>query len=358
MKRTATTTAVIALALLLLAPAAFGAPRKVLAEMFTSTTCAPCYPADVFYFQTWLPNYPGRDQIITIAYHVWWPSPGNDPMYLANTAPVQARVAFCQGSPAYAPWMVIDGSISGGSSYTSWPGIIESRFLFSSPIAIVLTGSRNGSTLQMNARITAEQAVNSANWRVQWVVVEDSIPAPQNSGGTYVPFAHEFVHRAMLPDANGTAITISQGQTVNMPRTITMNAGWRPEKLKVVVFVQDMATKAVQNAEIIPVGVLTGAGEAAETPARFALGQNYPNPFNPSTTIAYELPEESFVTLSVFNLLGQELRTILADLRGGGSHTAVWDGLDGAGREVPSGTYIYRLSAGRFQESRRMMLVR
>jgi hypothetical protein len=326
--------------------------------MFTSTTCAPCYPADVFYFQTWLPNYPGREQIITIAYHVWWPTPGNDPMYLANTAPVQARVAYCQGSPAYAPWMVIDGSISGGSAYTTWPGIIETRFLAPSPIAIVLSGTRNGSTLQMNARITAEQAVNSANWRVHWVVLEDSVPAPQNNGTTYVPFTHDGVHRAMLPDANGSPITISQGQTVNVPRTITLAAGWRPEKLKVVVFVQDNTTKNAQNAEVIEVGVLTGVGDREEIPAVFALGQNYPNPFNPTTTMAYTVARESFVTLSVFNLLGQEVRALVADIRAAGSHSVEWDGRDDAGREVPSGIYLYRMNAGQFQETRRMVLVR
>lgn len=58
------------------------AARKVLVEMITSTTCAPCYPADVFYFQNWLPNYGGAASVVTLAYHVWWPSPGNDPMYL------------------------------------------------------------------------------------------------------------------------------------------------------------------------------------------------------------------------------------------------------------------------------------
>ena len=358
MKRLATMVLTVALALVFLTPAAPGAPRKILAEMFTSTTCSPCYPADVYYFQTWLPNYPGRDQIVSIAYHVWWPSPGNDPMFLANPAPVQTRAPFLQGTSMYAPRMFVDGSFDGGSGYTSWPGLIESRFLAASPIAIVLSGSRNGLTLQMNARITAEQAVNSASWRVHWVVIEDSVPSPQNNGGTYVPFAHDAVHRAMLPDANGSAITISQGQTVNVPRTITLNSGWRTNKLKVVVFVQDNTSKTVQNAEVIEVGILTGVGDRGEVPAVFSLGQNFPNPFNPTTTIAYNVAHESFVTLTVYNLLGQEVRTLVADLRAAGSHSAVWDGRDDAGREVPSGVYLYRMNAGRFQDTRRMVLVR
>jgi hypothetical protein len=193
----------------LLAQQSPAALRKVLAELITSTTCAPCYSADVFYFQTWLPNYGGADQLITLAYHVWWPTPGNDPFYLANTAPVQTRVQYYFPSTAYAPYLFVDGFIIAGSGYNSWPGAIEPRFLDASPIAITLTGTRNGTTLDMNASITAEQPVNSANWRVHWVMVESGLSAPQNSGSGYVPFTHEYVHRGMYPDGIGSPISIS-----------------------------------------------------------------------------------------------------------------------------------------------------
>jgi hypothetical protein len=289
MKHSVTLFLSLSLSTLLLVPSAEGAGRKVLVEMFTSTTCSPCYPADVYLFQTWLPASSRRNQIIPIAYHVWWPSPGNDPMYLANPAPVQTRVGYCQGGSAYAPRLYVDGGIDGGYAYTTWPGLIESRLQITSPIAIVLTGTRNGTTLQMNARITAEEAVNSASWRVHWVVVEDSIPVPQNNGGTYVSFVHDAVHRTMLPDGNGSPISISQGQTVNVQRTVTLDAAWRPNKVKMVVFVQDNTTKAVQNAEAIEVNLLTGIGIEDAAPATFALAQNYPNPFNATTEIRYDM---------------------------------------------------------------------
>jgi len=349
----------VALGVLLSQPAG-AAPRKIITEIFTSTTCAPCYNADNFYFNQWLPNYGGADQIITIAYHVWWPAPGNDPMYLANTTPVQARTSYYQPpTNTYAPRMYIDGFIDGGSGYTSWPGAIEGRFLDASPISITLTGSRNGSTLEMNASITAEAVVNSANWRVHWLILEGDISEPQNSGSGYVPFVHHWVHRNMYPDANGSAITISQGQTIQIPRTITMNSAWVANSCKVVVFVQNNTDKKVQNAEVINVDLLTGVpGDGTGTPATFAIEQNYPNPFNPTTSISYSVSRESFVTVKVFNLIGEEVRTLVSQVRGVGTHHVEWDGTANDGKAVPSGVYLYQMTAGEFRDMKKMVLLK
>lgn len=110
----------VALMMAISTNSADAAARKVVLEMLTSTTCAPCYPADVFYFQNWLPNYGGASSVITIAYHVWWPLPGNDPMYLSNVAPVQSRVAYyAPTTGSVAPSAHVDGFIYGGSSYAS-----------------------------------------------------------------------------------------------------------------------------------------------------------------------------------------------------------------------------------------------
>ena len=332
-------------------PAAF---RKVLAEIMTSTTCAPCYSADVFYFQNWLPNYGGADQLITLAYHVWWPTPGDDPMYLANPAPVQTRVGYYFPSTAYSPYLFVDGFVIGGSGYTTWPGAIEPRFLDPSPISITLSGSRNGTTLDMTASITADAVVNSANWRVHWVIVESELSVPQYTGSGYVPFTHEYVHRGMYPDGNGSPIVISQGQTVDIQRTLTLGSTWVPENCKVVVFVQNNTDKKVQNAEIIGVDMLTGVGGTPEgVPLTFGLEQNYPNPFNPETAIRLQITDYSRVRLVVYDVLGRQVAVLLDENKGPGDYTVRFDGTD-----LPSGTYLYRLTAGRYTATRRMMLVK
>ena len=78
-------------------------------------------------------------------------------------------------------------------------------------------------------------------------------------------------------------------------------------------------------------------------PAEYALSQNYPNPFNPVTTISFNLPEDGMVKISVFNLLGQEVRTLVSSRLEAGSYKTTWNSLDNNGRKVSTGMYFYRL---------------
>jgi hypothetical protein len=80
-------------------------------------------------------------------------------------------------------------------------------------------------------------------------------------------------------------------------------------------------------------------------PVEFALSQNYPNPFNPTTTIEYALPEQSTVTLKVFNILGQEVATLVNGVQGASHFKAQWDGRNAKGHQVSTGIYFYQLEA-------------
>jgi hypothetical protein len=90
----------------------------------------------------------------------------------------------------------------------------------------------------------------------------------------------------------------------------------------------------------------------------YALGQNYPNPFNPTTEITYEIPWDETVSLSVYDVSGKLVRTLVNGDQGAGPHRAVWNGKDNAGQQVSSGVYFYRLGAGSFVETRRMVLLK
>ncbi len=96
----------------------------------------------------------------------------------------------------------------------------------------------------------------------------------------------------------------------------------------------------------------------APVPAEFGLAQNYPNPFNPVTTIRYQLPKAGHVSLKVYNIYGQLVRTLVDDQVHAGYHTVQWNGRDEFGQAVSSGVYYYRLVAGTFVETRKMALLR
>ena len=102
-----------------------------------------------------------------------------------------------------------------------------------------------------------------------------------------------------------------------------------------------------------------GVLDIQTTPTEFALLQNFPNPFNPETTIGYELAESADVTLQIYNVVGQVVRTLIAsESQSIGRYQVRWDGMDDRGMPVSSGIYFYQLSAGKFQDVRKLMLLK
>ncbi|MFZ5519434.1 MAG: C25 family cysteine peptidase [Candidatus Zhuqueibacterota bacterium] len=95
-----------------------------------------------------------------------------------------------------------------------------------------------------------------------------------------------------------------------------------------------------------------------QQPADFVLWQNYPNPFNAETTIRYQLPQASAVTLTIYNLLGQQIRRLVNERQLAGNYSIIWDSRDGQGTVLTSGIYVYRLEAGSFVSSKKLALIR
>lgn len=103
----------------------------------------------------------------------------------------------------------------------------------------------------------------------------------------------------------------------------------------------------------------TSVEEEVTTPASFDLSQNYPNPFNSSTVIRFSLAQPAEVELSVYDLAGQKLTTMLQGHRQPGTYRLQWDGRDDEGRELASGAYLYRLrTGGGLVETRKLLLLR
>ena len=93
-------------------------------------------------------------------------------------------------------------------------------------------------------------------------------------------------------------------------------------------------------------------------PEDFEFPPNYPNPFNPETTIPFAVPDLVYVSIEIYDILGQRVKTLVSDEMNVGTYSVVWNGRDDAGREVASGVYLYRIIAGEFVAKRRLLLVR
>ena len=98
---------------------------------------------------------------------------------------------------------------------------------------------------------------------------------------------------------------------------------------------------------------LTGVDESETTPLTFRLDQNHPNPFNPSTVIRFQIPEASHVTLSVYNIIGQEVTRLVESSLPAGVHSVIFDG-----SAHSSGVYFYRITTPAFTQTHKMMLIR
>ena len=134
---------------------------------------------------------------------------------------------------------------------------------------------------------------------------------------------------------------------INIPGT-SLN----PELLNVVCSFPD---------EENPVAVNTTTASASDEiilPDEFALFQNYPNPFNPSTQISFDIPKSEFITLRIFNLLGQDVKTLTSKIMNPGRYTFEWDGKDFLSSDVASGVYFYELRGENFVARKKMLLIR
>jgi len=98
--------------------------------------------------------------------------------------------------------------------------------------------------------------------------------------------------------------------------------------------------------------------ESDAIPTTFVLLQNYPNPFNPETTIRFDMPESRHVTIVIFNTLGQVVRSLLDEECQAGEYLIKWRGRDDFGHIVPGGIYIYRILAGEYSSTRKMVYTR
>ena len=98
--------------------------------------------------------------------------------------------------------------------------------------------------------------------------------------------------------------------------------------------------------------------EETVTPAEFKVYNNYPNPFNPSTTLSYVIPENSFVTITIYDVLGREVSTLMNNYQDAGFKTVIWNSTNNQGNPVSAGVYFYQVRAGSGIQTNKMLLLK
>ena len=93
-------------------------------------------------------------------------------------------------------------------------------------------------------------------------------------------------------------------------------------------------------------------------PTSFNLNQNYPNPFNPITSIQYELPEDALVNITIYDMMGRNVKTLINGLQKAGYRSVQWNATNSSNEPVSAGLYIYTIQSGNFLQTRKMVLVK
>lgn len=225
----------------------FAFERTVLAEIFTSTTCGPCASQNP-YFDSWYKNYSNKDRVAVIKYHVWWPSPGNDPFYLANTTENAGRTNYYFPGSKYVPHGMINGTGDGSSSASTWITLIQNSIITTSQFEIRILGNVDATTGgNITIQVTSDNnSIPSGTLVLHFAVVESNT----NYTGPNGDPIHHFVMRKMYPDHNGEVFTINPNQTKTFTRVFSWNSSWKIDNSHIVAFIQNRDTKEVYQAAI------------------------------------------------------------------------------------------------------------
>ena len=162
------------------------------------------------------------------------------------------------------------------------------------------------------------------------------------------------VEDLVLPEASGGTAPLTYSLSPALPAGLAFDAATRT--------IAGTPQAAAETAYTYTVTDANGASAslALQTlPATFALADNFPNPFNPATTIQYALPQAAAVELIVYNVVGQVVRTLVAEHQSAGRYVVEWDATNDSGHSLSSGMYFYRLQAGsEFHEVKKMLLLK
>ena len=121
-----------------------------------------------------------------------------------------------------------------------------------------------------------------------------------------------------------------------------------------------MSNDPDEGTVIIPLSLSVGLGSHDEAllPKEFALHQNYPNPFNPRTSVRYDLPDNENVTIIIYDMLGRQVKQLVDSYQEAGFKSIIWNATNDFGKPAAAGVYLYKIQAGDFIQTKKMVLLK
>jgi hypothetical protein len=237
---------------------------------------------------------------------------------------------FLCGYPTGITGRTLKSTSSGcGSCHSSSPSLSVSVSITSPDT--VIAGQVYTDTITVTGGSGTTGGVDIATFRGMLAVVSSTLKVSNgeltHKARLSVPFAYQFSYTAPATAGTDTLYANGKGADFN-------SWNWAVNKVMVV----KLSTGIVDNNNY---------------PSDFRLLQNYPNPFNPTTTIHYSIPQSAAITLKIYDIDGKEINTLVNEIQQPGEHGIVW-----SSEGYPSGVYMYRIAAGNYTETKKMVLLK
>jgi hypothetical protein len=322
------------------------------------------------------------EQVAPLAYHVWWPG-NTDSFYLFNPADVYTRTVFYHPHSASVPAFRFDGRYLGDpGTAAEFKVIIDSLLQVPSPIRINLDQhwSLDMDSVYVSFDIVCVDPVRDPVW-LQFAVAEAA--HFYQTGSPLVPKRWYHAMRDMVPDANGTQLSLSPGDSLHydwiypIPDVFAQDDAQMVDDrwdMTTVIFVQDTSLVVFYDSLGAPIDTAVVGGEVYQAigervrdvssvrgdtgPEELALSKNWPNPFKVQTSIAYALSKAGQVRLSVYAVDGRLVTRLVDTHSEPGAYSATWNGLDRFGEKAGSGMYYYRLETEAGSRTGTMVLLK
>ncbi|MEO8211501.1 MAG: Omp28-related outer membrane protein [bacterium] len=328
--------------------------NNALLEYATGTWCQWC-PCNHQIIQDILTNYPNT---VVLAYHG---GSSSDPWQSYSLG-----MSNLFGFNLYPTGVV--GRKTGVVGNTGWNNAVVLQTLFEpSGVNISITNKSYDAqtrTLTANVAITSNMEL-SGDFYVNYVLTESNLIYPQTGNGS-CPGSSTYIHDHVVKNMiNGDLGELIHSGIWTSGSEITRNINYvipiSPQvaevnncDLNIFVYKQgsNISTNYnIQQAMRTPVSGTTGISNQSSVPGNYSLTQNYPNPFNPTTNFSFSIPKSGNVSLKFYDILGNEVETYVDGLLNAGTYSVEFDGTN-----LSSGIYFYRLNAGNFSETKRMIL--